>query len=144
MMKGSALNAYKEIGVYSGAAYADPHQLIAMLMDGALERMALAKGAIKAGEVAKKGELIGNTISIIDGLRGCLDMDVESSLSQNLSDLYDYMGRRLLQANVESNVAILDEVSSLLNEIKSAWDAIPQNVRDAHAGRAAEAAAMVN
>jgi len=121
-----ALQEYQQVGVYSGTAYADPHHLITMMMEGALERIALAKGAILQSNVAEKGRLIGNTITIIEGLAGCLDMPAGGDLAQNLADLYDYMKRRLLKANLDSDTEILSEVANLLREIKSAWQQIPQ------------------
>lgn len=121
-----ALQEYQQVGVFSGTAYADPHQLITMLMEGAIERIALAKGAIIKGDVAEKGRIIGNTLTIIEGLAGCLDMSAGGELAQNLADLYDYMKRQLLRANLESDAGILDEVASLLHEINSAWQQIPQ------------------
>lgn len=124
-----ALQEYQEVGVFSGAAYADPHQLITMLMEGALERIALAKGALLKSDIPEKSRLIGNTITIIDGLNGCLDESVGGELARNLNDLYDYMTRHLLKANLENDPALLDEIAHLLHEIKSAWISIPKDAR---------------
>ncbi len=121
-----ALHEYQQVGVFSGAAYADPHYLITMLMEGALERIALTKGAIAKGDVVEKSRLIGNAITIVEGLKGCLDLSVGGELAQNLADLYDYMTRRLLNANLNNDIQMLDEVASLLHEIKVAWQQIPQ------------------
>lgn len=135
-MKHSTLNggldAYKQVGLYSGASYADPHQLICMLMDGALSRMALAKGAILRSDVAAKGKFIGEAITIIGGLRGCLDGEAGGELANNLDDLYDYMARRLVRANVDNDIEVVEEVHALLQEIHEAWEGIPQPVRDQH------------
>ena len=122
------LSAYQEIGK-SDLTYADPHRLISMLMDGALDRIARARHAMQAGRVAEKGELISNAITIISGLKGCLDMEAGETLSANLADLYDYMCRRLVQANAADDDALLDEVSNLLGEIRFAWDAIPESAK---------------
>ncbi len=51
-------------------------------------------------------------------------------MAENLDRLYDYMERQLLQANLKNDVNILDEVSSLLKEIKVGWDAIPAEIRN--------------
>ena len=77
-----ALAEYQQVGVFSGTAYADPHQLITMLMDGALERIALAKGAMLQSDVEEKCRLIGNTVTIIEALNGCLDKSVGGELAQ--------------------------------------------------------------
>jgi len=124
----SALKQYKQVGVQSGIESASPHRIIQMLMHGALEKISIAKGHMERGEIAEKGSAIGGAMSIIDGLRASLDKSVEGDLVQNLDGLYEYMGLRLLEANLNNDVAILDELSGLLLEIKQGWDAIAQEV----------------
>lgn len=118
-----AVSAYQQVSTASGIDSATPHRLIQMLLDGALERIATAKGHLLRGETARKGEQIGKAISIVDGLRISLD-PTAGEISQNLEDLYEYVGRRLLKVHVTDDVAILDEVAGLLREIKSAWDVL--------------------
>lgn len=120
----TAMKQYQRVSVHSEVFEASPHRLIQMLMEGALERIAQARGAIQRERFAEKGELIGKSISIIGGLREPLDHEVGGELSQNLESLYEYMISRLLEANRGNDIAALDEVSSLLREVKSGWDAI--------------------
>jgi flagellar protein FliS len=87
----------------------------------------------------QKGGLISQAISIIDGLRNSLDMEAGKEIAVNLDNLYEYCERRLLKANIDNDPAILDEVSSLLHEVKSAWDAIPHSDRKVRADRRATA-----
>lgn len=119
-----AVNQYQSAG-NSSIAYADPHELILRLMNGAIERIAQARGAMQHGKVKEKGEFLGKAISIIGGLEGCLDHAQEGNLSTNLSDLYHYMILSLTEANIECDIAKLNEISRLLMEIKSAWEQIP-------------------
>lgn len=119
-----AVNQYQSAD-NSSIVYADPHELILRLMNGAIERIAQAKGAIQHGNVTQKGEYLGKAISIIGGLEGCLDHSQEGNLSTNLADLYHYMIVSLTQANIENDIAKLNEISGLLLEIKSAWEQIP-------------------
>ena len=121
----SAVRQYNKIGVSSSVEAASPHRLIQMLMNGALEKIAIAKGHMERGEVSQKGGNISWAISIIDGLRASLDLESGGEIAQNLDDLYDYMTRRLARATVENTPVLLDEVSSLLRSIKSAWDELP-------------------
>ncbi|MCB1675720.1 MAG: flagellar export chaperone FliS [Halioglobus sp.] len=130
-MNHAALNQYKSVGVQSGLTDASPHQLITMLLDGALDRVACARGAIERSEVARKGELLGSAIAIIDSMRASLDYDKGGEISVNLGRLYDYVERRLVEANATANTAVLDEASSLLREIKAGWVAIPADMRRA-------------
>lgn len=113
----------------SGAAQlqvseASPHRLVHLLLDGALVRLAAARGAMEAGEIARKGELIGKVIAIVEGLRISLDHERGGDIAANLAALYDYIGRRLLVANATNDPAILAEVSSLVREIAAGWQAI--------------------
>ncbi|MCP3851058.1 MAG: flagellar export chaperone FliS [Gammaproteobacteria bacterium] len=129
----TAMNQYAQVSNQSTAAFANPHRLIQMLMEGALEKISKAKGFLKNGDIAKKGEHISWAISIIEGLRVSLDHSQGGEISENLESLYIYMNSRLTQANLHNSVEMLDEVTGLLIDIKSGWDAIPQNVIDEHA-----------
>lgn len=129
MHSSAALNEYKQMGTKVALENADPHQLIQMLFDGALERLNTAKFHIQNNNMARKGESIGKAISIIDGLKVSLNIEKGGDIAKNLESLYDYMQRQLLLANVENRSENIDEVVSLLNEIRSGWSAIPQEVR---------------
>lgn len=117
---------YTAIGTQTGIAEASPHRLIQMLLDGALDKIARAKGAMQRKQIEEKGSNITSAGSIVLGLRSSLDMDAGGELAANLDNLYDYMFRRLMDAHVNNDQAALDEVASLLREIKQGWDAIPQ------------------
>ena len=125
-----AIDAYSQVGVETGVASADPHKLILMLYDGTLAALCSARLAIGRGEVAAKGSAISKAIAIIDGgLKASLDVKAGGILAERLAGLYDYMLTRLLAANLRNDTAILDEVSSLLDELRGAWAQIGQNPR---------------
>ena len=126
----SALSQYQSVSVTSGIEDATPHRLIQMLMEGALNKIATAKGHILHGEMAEKGRHISWAISIISGLQSSLDMEKGGEISANLDDLYDYMVRRLGEASAQNDPKILDEITSLLVEVKSAWDLLPSRILD--------------
>lgn len=121
---GSAMRAYNSVNTQSRVADASPHQLISLLLDGALEKIALAKGHILRHEIPQKVTSISRAIAIVDGLRLSLDHTIKNELIDNLDELYSYMARRLLQANMKSDQEALDEVGYLLKEIREAWNAI--------------------
>lgn len=124
-----ATAAYSNVGLESGVAGADPHKLIALLFQGALLAVANAKNALLRKDIATKGSAISKAMLIIsEGLQASLDKKVGGELAQSLDQLYSYMIARLLLANVNNDVEILDEVARLLDEIKGAWDAIRQPV----------------
>jgi len=124
-----AINSYGQVALHSEVQIASRHRLIQMLMDGALEKIANAKGDIERGNYQDKGKNIGWAISIINGLRSSLDATKGGEIAQNLEDLYDYMGRCLSEANSNADVAKLEEVTSLMLKIKGAWDEIPDEFR---------------
>ena len=126
----NALSAY-QTNKNSSIQFASPHELIMRLLNGAIERIAQAKGAILQDNQKAKGELISKSISIIGGLSACLDHSQKGDLSKNLEDLYDYMGLQLVNANMDNDVGKLDEVSGLLREITSAWAQIAPNQPEA-------------
>jgi flagellar protein FliS len=125
----SAINQYQNIGNQSEAMDANPHRLVQMLMEGALDRIAIAKGAMQQQDVELKGERISSAISIIEGLRASLNMEAGGEISANLENMYEYMKRRLTEANLKNDPDILDEVADLMRKIKSGWDEIPANLK---------------
>ncbi len=131
VLKKRGLNQYGKVAVGSEVDFASPHRLIQMLMEGALEKIATAKGLMVRGETAAKGEHISWAISIIGGLQGSLDLEAGGEIAQNLDDLYSYIVKRLTEANLHDDVSGLDEVMSLLLEIKSAWDVMPESIKKA-------------
>jgi len=120
----AALREYQQIKTSSDVEDASPHRLIQLMMERALAKMALAKGHMENGNVSEKGSLIGDAINLISALQQCLNYKADEKLAGNFDALYDYMLRRLLQANLADDPQILTEVSGLLGEIKEAWDVI--------------------
>lgn len=125
----SRLGAYRSVAAHGGVATGDPHQLIVMLLDGALERVASARGAIEHGSLEAKARLLHRAVAIIDELRASLNLTAGGEIAANLADLYEYAGRQLMRANAENRADLLDEVANLLREIRSAWILIPSQGR---------------
>lgn len=115
---------YRKVGVQTGVENASPHKLIQMLLDGAIEKVQLARGYMERREIAQKGQTVSWAMAIIDGLRSSLDMSRGGEVAENLDGLYDYMLRRLAEANLRNDLAMLDEVVKLLNEIREGWNGI--------------------
>ena len=129
MSHAAKLAAYSSAQAHGGVAAADPHRLIVMLLDGAIERISTARGCMTRGDTVEKARLINRAVSIIGELRNSLDAKAGGQLAANLGELYDYMGRRLLKATAENRVELLDEVNKLMHEIRTAWVAIPSEAR---------------
>lgn len=123
------ISAYKSVAAHSSALDADPHKIITMLIDGALDRLGSARGCIERGEVATKAGLLHRVGAIVDELRGSLDHSAGGEIAANLERLYDYMMGRILTANFKNDVVAIDEVVRLLREVREAWIGIPVEKR---------------
>ncbi|WP_347914492.1 flagellar export chaperone FliS [Pseudomonas aeruginosa] len=119
-----AMKQYQQVSIEAQVSDANPHRLIQLLMQGGLERLAQARGAMEREQIPEKGILIGKAVGIIGGLREALDSERGGELAGNLDRLYEYMIARLVEANTSNDTSLLDEVSALLLEVKSGWDGI--------------------
>jgi flagellar protein FliS len=120
----SALAQYQKINAQTGVVDADGHRLIELLLDGAIDRIAQAKGALASGDTAGMGVALGKALGIIGGLQGCLNREEGGEIAANLDRLYDYMTRRLMDVHREKGPAPLDEVVGLLGTIREGWAGI--------------------
>lgn len=126
-----ALRQYQKVNGVAQTSEASPHRLVQMLMQGGLDRIAQAKGAIARNDIAQKGILIGKAIGIIGGLREGLDLENQAEALADVDSLYAYMSKRLVEANVQNDPEILNEVARLLITVKEGWDAIGDQAVDA-------------
>lgn len=118
------IKAYKAVGIKDDLAVADPHRVIQLLMQGALENLARAKGCIERKDFAGKSSTLSKGMTIISSLQSSLDMDAGAEISENLAALYEFMVNHLILASRENSVEKISEVMELLLTIKSAWDQI--------------------
>lgn len=125
MAKSYGINTYTAVGVKDDLMVADPHRIIQLLMQGALESMAKARGAIERRDYAAKSKLLGKSMSIILSLQASLDLSANPEIANNLWSLYDFMVSHLTEASTENNVQKVQDVIDILLSIKSAWDQIP-------------------
>ncbi|TMO69478.1 flagellar export chaperone FliS [Pseudoalteromonas aurantia] len=128
-MYNAKVKNYQKEALKTRIAGADRYEIIQMLLAGALEKMVLAKVSIDKKNLEAKSEYLSKASAILEALRGCLDFEVGGEVTENLYALYSYMIDRLVDASMQNDSSIVDEVSNLLKEIKSAWDAIPVDVR---------------
>ncbi|MEF8729827.1 MAG: flagellar export chaperone FliS [Accumulibacter sp.] len=118
----NAISAYRKVGVDAAIEVADPYRLILLLFAGAQAAIGNARAAMQQQQIAAKGEAISKAIDIIgNGLKISLDLEKGGEIAERLDALYDYLVLRLLRANLDNDLAALEEVASLLEEIHSAW-----------------------
>ncbi len=126
----SQATAYGHVQVETGVSGADPHKLVEMLYDGALDAIARARGALARGDVEGKGKAIGQAVRIIEeGLRCALNRKDGGEVAENLNNVYLYITARLTHANLRNDDAALQECVKLLTPIREAWVAMKPAVR---------------
>jgi flagellar secretion chaperone FliS len=99
-----------------------------MLFDGLIESLSLARGHIQHGSIELKSRALQRASRIVLGLQNALDVERGGELARNLSDLYTYVVRRIIDINAYNDLKALDEVSSMMSEIRNAWQQVPSLV----------------
>lgn len=129
-------NSYARIGMETGVLGSSPHELIAQLFEGARRAVRMSRLHMQNGNIAEKGRLISHAIVIIGGgLQQGLNLEKGGELAQRLDGLYEYMKRRLLEANLNNDPAPLEEVDNLLGTIEEGWKGIKDQVAGAAPAR---------
>lgn len=122
-------NAYRTVGVETAVAGADSHQLVHMLYEALLLSLTKAKFAIQNKDIPGKGEAIGRAVRLIEeGLKAGLDLERGGELASNLQALYDYCIVRLTEANLRTDLGMVEEVDGLLRPMAEAWSQIRAEV----------------
>jgi len=103
---------------------ASPGELTLMLYNGCLKFINLAKKAIQENNISEKNMNIQKAQNIISELMVTLNMDVE--ISKQLMSMYDYIHRRLIEANIKNDVEILEECEGFVTEFRDTWKQVIQ------------------
>ena len=120
-----AMESYGEGNQTAQALVADKVELIQMLFDGLIDSLVTAKGHIQRGSIEDKNKSLMRAGRIVVGLQGALDLEKGGDLARNLFELYSYVTRRLIHVNARNDLDALQEVHTLLNEIRQAWRDVP-------------------
>lgn len=115
MLVRNPYQAYKQTSIET----ASPGELTLMLYNGCLEFIKKGKEAIKAGQIAERNRYLQKAQDIIRELMVTLDMKYE--VAQSMMRMYDYILRRLIEANVKNDPAILDEVETYVRQFQETW-----------------------
>ncbi|QTL96925.1 flagellar export chaperone FliS [Iocasia frigidifontis] len=123
-----SVNPYQK---YKNAQYetASPEQLLLMLYNGAIKFAGQARTALEEKNIEVANNKLKKTQDVINELMVSLDLDQGGEIASNLYSLYEYMNRRLIQANIRKDPKIVDEVVGLLSEIKESWEEVITKMR---------------
>jgi flagellar protein FliS len=135
-MSVKAINAYQKGTLKQDLSNADPHKITLMLMQGALDKLAYAKGCIERSDLKGRAEHVSKATAIFISLRDTLDIEVGGEFAENLYALYNYMIDKLVSINTENGITVLDEISGLFLPIKNAWAQIPEAAKQEAYSRA--------
>jgi flagellar secretion chaperone FliS len=103
---------------------ASPGELTLMLYNGCLKFIHLAKNSIVEKNIEVKNTNLLKAQKIIQELMVTLNMELE--VSKNMMSLYDYLNRRLIEANIKSDIGILNEVEELITDFRDTWKQVIQ------------------
>ena len=118
-------SAYRQVGVETSIAQANPHNLIDMLFDGLLLAVASARAHLQRGDIKGKCQQIVAAVRILEeGLQCGLDLEHGGGLAANLQNLYGYCVVRLTQANARNDDVALAEVMRLIEPVAAGWKQI--------------------
>jgi flagellar secretion chaperone FliS len=125
----AAANVYKQNSVTT----ATPAELTLMLYNGCLKFLNRAKVAMNEGNIEEKNNNIQRAQNIISEFMSTLKMDVE--VSQQMMTMYEYMNRRLMEANINNDITIVEEVEGLVTEFRDTWKQVIQMTRQQQYGK---------
>lgn len=120
---------YASTYVETSVSEATPHKLVAMLYEGALKNLNLAKFFIEKQDFAKKSEHTNKALAIINSLRAGVDLEKGGDVAGNLYDLYDYCYRRVFEGASKNDAEIVQEIIGLINDVQASWAQMPDNVK---------------
>jgi flagellar protein FliS len=117
------VSAYQSVAAHGGVSAADPHQLIMLLLDGALSRIVQAKACHARAQRHERNRHLERAVAIVGELRASLDLS-QGPLARNLDDLYEFVSRQLLLSQLSSDINPLESSASILQEIRAAWSSL--------------------
>ena len=112
---------YRDAYLESEILCASPVRLVELLYRGVIEAVRAARAAVDSGQIADRNRQIARAQSILCELSLSLDLERGGGLSRELVELYDYMQRRLNDANAQQRGEPIDEVRKLLETLLDGW-----------------------
>jgi flagellar secretion chaperone FliS len=117
---------YREVAIKT----ANPMQLIVILYDAAIYSLREAREHIERKDIENRSRSVNKCISIISELQSSLNLKSGGAIADSLNRLYNYMKGRIFTANAQQNPQPLEEIESLLENLRSAWRTIAEQTRE--------------
>lgn len=114
-------SAYRSLAAETRVHEADPHKLIELMFEGAIQRLRVAEACVASGDISRKAKAAAEAGAIVDSLSGCLNLQQGGDIAAGLETLYDYASRRIVMANAANDASGFAEVAVLLDEVAGAW-----------------------
>ena len=127
-MSYDAYQSYQAVDLGAQTAKASPLELVLILMNGLLDELARARAHIEHARFEAKANSLNRSVAMLNGLSSALDTDSASEVVEQLAELYDYCARRIHEAGIRMDVALIDETARLLGTVREGWE----GVRDAN------------
>ena len=122
----TAHKQYKQVQVKT----ANKEKLLIMLYQGCIKFLRLAKKSINNDNIEGANNYIIRSQDIIQELMNTLDMEKGGDISNNLYQLYDFMNRQLIKANVNKDVEKIEVVEVMMKELLDTWKEAIQKVNE--------------
>jgi flagellar secretion chaperone FliS len=113
----NGIRSYRKTTVFTS----NPGRLVIMCYEGAMDNLKIAKRKFAAGDFEGKCAALSKTRNIIDELLCSLDFEKGGMVARNLQAIYNYITRRIIYADVQQDMAAVDEVVGILGELLEAW-----------------------
>ncbi|NCT97788.1 MAG: flagellar export chaperone FliS [Comamonadaceae bacterium] len=126
-MSYDAYQSYQAVDLGAQTAKASPLELVLILMNGLLDELARARAHIEHARFEAKANSLNRCVAMLNGLSSALDTDAGGEVVGQLAELYDYCARRVNEAGIRMDVALIDETARLLGTVREGWE----GVRDA-------------
>ena len=115
---GNAFNTYKSNSIN----FASKDQLLLMLVEGATKFSKIGRQAIIDKDINKAHENIVKTQNIFYELMTTLDVAKGGEWAESLLKVYDFITRRLMDANIKKSEEIMNEIIPLINDVRDTWN----------------------
>lgn len=115
MALNKAYNQYKENSIFTST----PEELTLMLYNGLIKSIMIAQNSIEGNDIEKASKSLVRAQDILQYFRNTLDMKYD--VSEGLDLLYEYMFRRLVEANIRKDQVIIDEILGMAKELRDTW-----------------------